>query len=639
MDKKAWIVISACILGLVANWWYTESKKQDTPPAAPAATAQAPTAAGSTASPAAAAANGNSATPQPQPTPAPIPQVARPQVIAELVSHNSEGKEVARFRFQDIGGSLQSTQMVGKAINSTKENLQQDVLINGSSAQGIGTLMFNLSNAHDPIFDNAVYSVVPEQTDAQKVTLSARLGDLIVTKTYSLVPLESDGETIEGNAYMLRLSVAVQNTSTRTLPYGNWGLFAGTTNRISTSEMKHYTYFIYLENGDFVKESGSTFSHWFSKDELRRCRSDYNNLEWAGVMSQYYASLIAPSKADGTSTIYMAPTQVSIPVTGEREEGLMLGIGMPDFTLPASDGKVNHVRTFSYDIFTGPRLNMMLKDMGGEIHKIDRIMDYGWFYILSNPMNWLINTFHGWFGNWGWAIVAMTFVVRLIIWPLYRKSYMSMKRMSLLQPKMKELKELYPDDQQRVSMEMMKLYKEYGISPFGGCLPMLLQLPIFLSFYYVLQTAAEFRGAPFLGWVTDLSQMDTVCYLPLGFYDLPINILPIIMAATMILQMHMSPAAGDPMQQKIMKFMPLLFFLFCYTFPSALALYWTTQNIISIAQTWYIRRLPTPALTKVAPAKKKRGKKSFLERMMEAQQQALAEQQKQREAMRNVTRK
>ncbi|MBQ1960358.1 MAG: membrane protein insertase YidC, partial [Akkermansia sp.] len=206
--------------------------------------------------------------------------------------------------------------------------------------------------------------------------------------------------------------------------------------------------------------------------------------------------------------------------------------------------------------------------------------------------------------------------------------------MSSLQPEMQKLKEKYPNDQQKVSMEMMKLYRDRGISPMGGCLPMFLQIPVFFAFFYVLQTAAEFRGAPFLGWVTDLSQMDTVYTLTVLGWDLPINILPVVMAVSMIVQMAMTPQAGDPMQQRIMKFMPVIFFLFCYTYPSALALYWTTTNIISIIQTLIIRRMPLPEPK--TPAQKKKGKKGFIERMMEAQQAALAEQQRQAQ-MRNVT--
>ena len=298
----------------------------------------------------------------------------------------------------------------------------------------------------------------------------------------------------------------------------------------------------------------------------------------------------------------------------------------------------NTTQSFSYETFTGPKYNLMLADMTEEFNMIDEIMDYGWLYLISYPMNWIINVFHGWFGNWGWAIVAMTFVIRFLIWPLYRKSYMSMKRMSLLQPMIKEIKEKYGDNQQQAAVEMMALYKKYGISPMGGCLPMLLQIPIFFAFFYVLQTAAELRGAEFMFWVTDLSQPDTVCHI----FGLPLNILPFIMAASMIAMMKMSPSAGDPMQQKIMKFMPLLFFLFCYTYPSALALYWTTTNIISIIQTLIIRRLPQPTLEEVkADAKggnKKEGFFARIQRMAEEQQKAL-DAQKRQNNMRNVTKK
>ena len=150
-------------------------------------------------------------------------------------------------------------------------------------------------------------------------------------------------------------------------------------------------------------------------------------------------------------------------------------------------------------------------------------------------------------------------------------------------------------------------------------------MPIFFSFFYVLQTAAEFRGEGFIGWVTDLSQMDTIFSFTLMGYEIPVNILPILMASSTIIQMHMTPATGDATQVKIMRWMPLMFFLFCYTYPSALGLYWTTSNLISILQTIIIRRMPAPTLEKVQ--KKKGGKKSFMERMLE--QQAALERQRQ----------
>ncbi len=639
MDKTAWIVVLACIAGLGINYWYQYDASQEAAAAAPqqpAAVAPATVPAPQTAAPQPAGA----IAPQPMVAPVTPAVTMQPQVVATLVGKDKDGKEVARFNFQNVGGSLASVTMLGKAINSTDSRLLGDVEINGNAAQGIGTLMFGLSSDRDPRFDQTVYSVVPSETNASKVTLFGTTGNLLIRKVYSLLPLQRGEELIDGNAYALNLTITIQNASGQTLAANNWGLYAGAVAPISEREWSNYVSYMTVTDGDFNKYGVDTFNHWFAKNELRRHNGDLSNLDWGGLMNQYYATVVKPDRASGNNSIYAAPTRLALPVTHEEKPGIELGLGIPDFTLtPAGDGMQAGMKVLSYDIFAGPKLNLMLNGMTDEFRKIDRVMDYGIFTILSHPMNWMLNVFHSWFGNWGWAIVAMTFVVRLCIWPLYRKSYKSMKSMSLLQPKMQELKEKYPDDQQKVSMEMMKLYREYGISPAGGCLPMLLQMPIFFAFFYVLQTAEEFRGAPFIGWVTDLSQMDTICTLPIPGLDwsLPINILPVTMVLLMWLQMRMTPQAGDPMQRRIIQLMPLFFFAFCYFYQSALALYWTVTNIISIFQTWLIRRLPEPELRKVDTGKKKPGKKGFMERMMEAQQKALAEQQRQQAAMRNVT--
>lgn len=630
MDKTAWFVVTLCVGLLGLNWWYQNDKK-DTH--LPAATAPAvPTAPQSPESV-------SSEPTEAQPTQeAALTATVVPREIYTLTAKNERGEEVARYRFQDIGGSLSSVEMVGEAINSTRPDLQEDVRINSFSRQGIGTLMFGLSNDRIPSFDQTAYKVVDSASDASKVTLLGRVGNLIVCKVYSLQPVMDGDKVAEGSAYVLKLSVSIQNTTGQTLTGRDWGLYAGGTAPLSSYESSYHTNYVTMEDGSFTKESATSFSGWFTKDKARIYTRDCNNLEWAGVMNQYYASIIQPDKAARSNAFYTAPVKYELP-DGKNDlaNGVELAMGIPDFTLaPKTEESAGGQQTFSYTLFTGPKLNLMLGGLNQEIHGLSNIMDYGILHYLSYPMNWLINVFHSWFGNWGLAIVAMTFVVRLLIWPLYRKSYLSMKRMSLLQPKMKELKEKYPDDQQKVSMEMMKLYKEYGISPVGGCLPLFLQMPIFFAFFYVLQTAAEFRGAPFFGWITDLSQMDTVATIPLGGWELPINILPILMVISMMIQMRMNPSAGDPTQQRIMKIMPLFFFLFCYTYASALALYWTTTNIISIFQTWLIRRLPTPELVKQQP--RKNGKKGFFERMMEAQKAALEAQQKQ-QGMRNVTRK
>ena len=241
------------------------------------------------------------------------------------------------------------------------------------------------------------------------------------------------------------------------------------------------------------------------------------------------------------------------------------------------------------------------------------VMQYGWFWFVSRPLNFLLNTYHdlldGIAHNWSWglAIILLTITVRIVIWPLHAKSTHTMKRMAKLKPEMDKLKEKYPDDPNKLNTEMMGLYRKFGINPLGGCLPMFIQIPIFFGFYRMLQYAVELRGQGFL-WVNDLSQPDTLAHIS----GVPINLLPVVMAITSFLQIKMTPMTGDKMQQRIIMFMPFMFFFFCYNFASALALYWTTQNIFSIGQTWLMSKVPEPELKPVKGAGK-----SWVQRMAE----------------------
>jgi YidC/Oxa1 family membrane protein insertase len=264
------------------------------------------------------------------------------------------------------------------------------------------------------------------------------------------------------------------------------------------------------------------------------------------------------------------------------------------------------------------------------------MMQYGFFSPVSRVLNAVLNWLHNGLmkisshESWGLSIICLTLIVRICIWPLHAKSTHSMKRMAKLQPKMKELKEKYADDPNKLNTEMMGLYRKYGINPLGGCLPMLIQIPIFFGFFKMLNSAVELRDQPFL-WVNDLSQPDTLMYIA----GIPLNILPIVMAATSAIQMAMMPKTGDKMQQRIMLFMPLMFFFFCYNYASALALYWTTQNIFSIGQTYMMNKVPEPEL-KIS---KNSGKKSWVQRMAEKQteMQKLQKQRGKGDDMRNVT--
>lgn len=620
MDKKSWFIVIICCALLGVQLYLGNQGKENT-----GRSADPERAASSAGSPAAAdAAKGgrevDSAGFSPKPvsethgTAANVP--ARPREVARLSTFDATGKKVATFAFGDVGGGVLYAEMDGVAIDSTKEALRNhDVRLNEASSCGIGTLMYNLGESSPPIRDTTLYKVTAQSKDMVELTGVTPDKSLIICKEYMLKPVENEDQ--EAHRYMLSLRVTIQNNTRKNLTYANWGLFAGGGYPISKSEWETYTYYVSQDDGDFIKENSGSFKPWFGSDKARIYKTDYKSLIWGGVMNQYYATLVIPSKNARSHELYAQPeSSYSLRHEDRSTSGVSAAVGIPSFTVAGSGEQTKGgVQQFSYDLYMGPKLYQMLAKMP---NRLDFVMDYGWLSFISVPMNWLINLFYGWFGNWGWAIIGMTFVIRGLIWPLHRKSMMSMRRMSLLQPKMQELKEKYGDDRQKINMEMMKLYQQYGINPASGCLPMLIQLPIFFAFFYMLQTTAEFRGEGFILWMHDLSQTDTVGEL----FGIPINVLPIVMAATQVAVMLMTPKAGDPTQQKIMMFMPLVFFLFCYSYPSALALYWTVQNLISIVQNCLMRRMPMPELKKVN--KKKRG--GFFERMMEAQRAALEEQ-------------
>lgn len=209
---------------------------------------------------------------------------------------------------------------------------------------------------------------------------------------------------------------------------------------------------------------------------------------------------------------------------------------------------------------------------------LDLVVDYGWLTIIAKPLFGLMTWLHTYIGNWGWTIVVLTFLIKLVFYPLSAASYRSMARMKLVAPRLKALKEKFGDDRQKMNTAMMEMYRTEKINPLGGCLPVVVQIPVFISLYWVLLASVEMRGAPWILWVEDLSASD------------PLFLLPAIMMATMFLQIKLNPTPPDPMQAKVMMLMPLVFGGMMFFFPAGLVLYWCVNNILSIAQQWHITR-------------------------------------------------
>ena len=328
-------------------------------------------------------------------------------------------------------------------------------------------------------------------------------------------------------------------------------------------------------------------------------REVVNGAEWAGVSNQFFTSIVTPLGTKATEL--WARTFEVQPPGAPQVLGIEGAMGMPGFTLQPGQSQ-----TLRFQIYSGPKLYGRLAKLEHEEAEIMNFSNFTLLKIISEALLNFMNVLHRFVGGYGLAIILLTVCVKAVLWPLQNRANRSMQRMAVLSPKMQELRDKYKDDPTRMNQEVMKLYKEHGVNPVGGCLPMMIQIPIFFGLFNMLGQVAELRNAPFL-WVNDLSQPDEVFRIP-GL-DFPVNLLPILMGATNVWLMQMTPKTGDAMQRRVLMFMPIIFLVFCYNFAAALALYYTTQNLLTILQLWVNKRQPLPALAPVpaaAPTKKSR---------------------------------
>ena len=281
---------------------------------------------------------------------------------------------------------------------------------------------------------------------------------------------------------------------------------------------------------------------------------------WVAWLQHYFVTAWIPTK-DSTNQVQTRKDSQGNYIVGFTGPALQVA--------PGAKGETSAI------LYAGPKLQGYLKTLSPGL---ELTVDYGFLWFLAQPIFWLLEVIHSALGNWGWSIIVLTIIIKLIFFPLSAASYKSMARMRAVAPKLAQLKEQFGEDRQKMSQAMMELYKKEKINPLGGCLPILVQMPVFLALYWVLLESVEMRQAPWLLWITDLAIKD------------PYFILPIIMGATMFIQQQLNPTPPDPMQAKVLKMMPIIFTFFFLWFPAGLVLYWVVNNILSIAQQWYITR-------------------------------------------------
>lgn len=325
---------------------------------------------------------------------------------------------------------------------------------------------------------------------------------------------------------------------------------------------------VYTPEGEFQKVSFSDLDDdaKSGKNEAEYIRKTQTG--WLGMIQHHFMATWILQPKDGQSICAAGECRIDIKRRGDNlySTGVSVPLAAIQNGAKAETG---------INLYAGPQTTSVI---AGIADNLQLAKDYGKVHWFASPLFWLLNQLHNIIGNWGWAIVVLTIIVKAVLYPLTNASYRSMAKMRAAAPKLQAIKDKYGDDRMAQQQAMMQLYKDEKINPLGGCLPMLLQIPVFIGLYWALFASVELRQAPWLGWITDLSRAD------------PYYILPLIMAATMFAQTYLNPPPTDPMQAKMMKIMPLIFSVMFFFFPAGLVLYWVVNNLLTIAQQWHINR-------------------------------------------------
>ncbi|MGA1862166.1 membrane protein insertase YidC [Deferribacter thermophilus] len=406
----------------------------------------------------------------------------------------------------------------------------------------IGKVVFKSKEKNYLALENISYDkveyIIEDKGDEISVSFNCFIKDVVITKNY-FIPKHN---------YLIRYSLKLSNTGSKTIKFP-LTLSVGPDLGEGFSESKYEFEGAIVFNGKKVY-----------RERPEKLKKDViiEKPNWLGYTSKYFLFAIA---SDFDKSI-IKKFKDSAVVNGIKE--LILN--------PSESKQIN------MSIFTGPKEYKLLRSTG---LKLEKSINFGIFAFLAIPLLLLMNLFYSIIHNYGVAIILLTIIIKIVTYPLTLKSMTSMKKMQKIQPEIQKIREKFKGDPQKMNAAMMDLYRKYGVNPMGGCLPMLIQIPIFFALYKALLVSIELKGSPFFGWITDLSVKD------------PYYITPILMGVTMFIQQKMTPQVGDPTQQKLFMFMPIIFTFLFLNFPSGLVIYWLTNNILTIIQQYFINKKTT----------------------------------------------
>jgi YidC/Oxa1 family membrane protein insertase len=500
--------------------------------------------------------------PQPQSVPAGIVSADQPaEFVQPAILPSQEGKDIVvntgafTAVITETGGGVKSYKL--NRFNETADaDSERKELVSTESFTEL-PLYFSWgvdpSRAQIPLFTSDKETLKVDGGESQTLTMTAQLSSgLQVTRRLVFNPV----------SYLFDMSIDIYNSSETPL---QGSPYMSLTNLPFGSAAQRY-----LFNGPAALIDGK-LEEIKPGDLEEASKTLKGNITWAAFEGTYFMTGVIPGKSEG----------ISLKLSAEGEKVRTLLIGAEDI-IPAK----GHLQ-YNYQVYFGPKKMADLIEAG---HDLERVVNFGWFDKLAKPALFLLNFFYGYVGNYGISIILVTILIKLLFWPIAQKGLKSMKNMQKIQPKMAKLKEKYKNDKTRLNEEMMILYKTYKVNPVGGCLPMVLQIPVFFALYKVLLQAIELRHAPFMLWITDLSAPDR---LMIGL-DIPylggIPVLTLLMGASMFLQQRMTPTPVDATQAKIMMFLPVIFTFMFLNFASGLVLYWFINNLLSIVQQHIINK-------------------------------------------------
>ncbi|MDF1591032.1 MAG: membrane protein insertase YidC [Desulfobacterales bacterium] len=436
-------------------------------------------------------------------------------------------------------------------MNLVPAGLESGTILTGFAGKSLGGI------------DHAIFAA---QTPAEMIDATSS------PQSVSFVYVTDEGITVEKTylfspeTYRIGLTVTIQNASPRTI-----------TDSLTLSLMT-----LLPEKEERYGFSGPSalINNKLENIAIKKIK-DKNTytgkLKWVAVQDRYFMESIIPQITDVEAGMHLIQKENNLLETQYRQ---------PVSVIPSGTQQ-----RFEYQLFLGPKSMRILRQFGFDL---DKAVNFGWFDFIAKPCLWLMNQLYRLIPNYGVDIIILTLFIKILLWPLGTKSYKSMNEMKKLQPLMTELREKYKHDKKKMNEEVMALYRVYKINPMGGCLPMVAQIPVFFALYRMLYEAIELRHAPFVGWINDLSAPDRLFSFSFSipFMEPPygIPVLTIVMGASMLLQQKMTPTPGDPMQAKMMMFMPVIFTFIFINFSSGLVLYWLINNILSMAQQYYITK-------------------------------------------------